>query len=323
MKKRSVLNWLRPYVPALVMLLLLILVFSARSPQFLSLRNFMNILDQTAPMCILAIGLSFVVLCGHLDLSGGAVIAMVSVVSGLLLKNNVPVAGVYAAALLLGAGIGLLNGVCVALLGMSSFVLTIATQIMVRGGAMAISGGRTIYGLPEAFLLPGMGRIAGIPVPVLVLPVLVVLSELVLRRTVFGYRIYAVGEDSRGAQMAGVNSRLVQIECFVLAGVLYAVAAILLTGQLGAVVSSGAEGMEMTALSCLAIGGISLSGGEGSMAGTFLGCLIIGILSSGINMLNLSPYYTNVVRGMVIFGALLMEAVRILLRKRREREQNV
>ena len=322
MKERSALRWLRPYFPALVMMILLSVVFASGSPQFLTLRNFINILDQTAPMCILAIGLTFVVLCGNLDLSGGAVIAMVSVICGILLKRGLPVPAVYLLALLLGAGIGLLNGICVALLGISSFVLTIATQIMVRGGAMAISGGRTIYGLPEAFLLPGMGRILNVPVSIPALALLFLLSELVLRRTVFGYRIYAVGEDPKGAGRAGVKSHLVQIECFVLAGVFYAFAAIILTGQLGAVVSSGAEGMEMTALSCLAIGGISLSGGQGNMIGTFLGCLIIGILSSGINMLNLSPYYTNVVRGMVIFGALLMEAVRILLQRYREREKN-
>ena len=314
---------LRQYVPALAMLLILTVVFAAGSPQFLTVRNLGNILMQTAPMCILAIGLTFVVLCGHLDLSGGAVIAMVSVVSGVLLKAGVPVPAVFLLALLLGAGIGFLNGLCVALLGMSSFILTIATQIMVRGGAMAISGGRTLYGLPEAFLLPGMGTLFRIPVPVLLLLILFPVMELVLRRTVFGYRVIAVGEDHRGAQMAGVNSPLVQIECFTLAGAFYALAGIILTGQLGAVVASCGEGMEMTALSCIAIGGISLSGGRGNLVGTFLGCLIIGFLGSGINMLNLSPYYTNVIRGMVIFGALLMEAGRILLQRHREGEYDV
>ena len=313
----------RQYVPALAMLLILTVVFAAGSPQFLTVRNLSNILMQTAPMCILAIGLTFVVLCGHLDLSGGAVIAMVSVISGVLLKANVPVPAVFLLAILLGAGIGFLNGFCVALLGMSSFILTIATQIMVRGGAMAISGGRTLYGLPEAFLLPGMGTVFRIPVPVLLLLILFPVMELVLRRTVFGYQVIAVGEDRRGAQMAGVNSPLVQIECFTLAGAFYALAGIILTGQLGAVVASCGEGMEMTALSCIAIGGISLSGGRGNLVGTFLGCLIIGFLGSGINMLNLSPYYTNVIRGMVIFGALLMEAGRILLQRHREGEYDV
>lgn len=318
--RETMLRKMRSHIPAFIMLAVLTLTFAVSSDRFLTLRNFSNILMQTAPMCILAIGLTPVVIGGNLDLSGGAVIALVSVISGLLLKQGIPVAGVILAALLTGLLAGLFNGVCVAWLKMPAFILTMATQIMARGAAQAISGGGTIYGLPEAFLFLGSGRILGIPVPILLLALLFAGGQILLRHTIFGYRVCAVGEDARGASLAGISVPQIQIGVFAVAGVLYAIAAMVLTGQLGAAVSTGGEGMEMTALSCLAIGGISLAGGRGSLAGTFLGCLIIGILSNGVNMLNLSPYYTSMIRGMVIFGALLIEALRILLQRSSEGE---
>ena len=321
--RENMLRRIRPHIPALIMLAVLTLTFAASSDRFLTLRNFANILMQTAPMCILSIGLTLVVIGGNLDLSGGAVIALVSVVSGILLKRGVPAGVVLLAALLTGLLTGLFNGFCVAWLRMPAFILTMATQIMARGAAQALSGGGTIYGLPALFLNLGTGRILGIPVPILLLILLFAGGQAVLAHTIFGYRIYAVGEDSRGASLAGIPVRRTQTGVFALAGLLYAVAAVVLTGQLGAAVSTGGEGMEMTALSCLAIGGVSLAGGRGSLPGTFLGCLIIGILSNGVNMMNLSPYYTSMIRGIVIFGALLIEALRILLQRRNEGEGHV
>lgn len=316
-------NKLRSHVAAMLMIFGLILVFSIRADHFFTATNMINILSQIAPMCILAIGLSFVVIGGYLDLSGGAVIAFVGVVCGKLLTAGVPVAAVFAAGICLGLLVGAFNGVCVAYLGMPAFILTMATQIIVRGLAYAISGGGTIYGLPEGFLILGSGRFLQVPVEVWLLLILFPLGSVILERTILGYRIYAVGENPRGAHLAGIENRKVSLTVFVLAGVFYAVAAIVMTGQLGAAVSTSGDGMEMTALACLAIGGISLSGGRGDLIGTLLGCLIIGILSNGVNMLNLSPYYTNIIRGMVIFGALAIECGRIYLIKRRERDDNV
>ena len=309
--RESAERWLLAHTPAGFMLAVLIIVFSVNADMFLSVRNFVNILMQTAPMCILAVGLTFVVIGGEMDLSGGAVIALVSVMCGRLLTAGAGSAATFAAALGLGAVLGLFNGLCVAKLKMPSFILTMAAQIMIRGMALAVSGGRTVYGLPENFLFPGSGYLFGVPVPVWLLILLFAGAHLVLQRTVFGYHVHAVGENARGARLAGISDTRVLIEVFTLAGVMYALAAIVLTGQLGAAVSSSGDGMEMTALACLAIGGVSLSGGRGDPVGTLLGCLIIGVLTNGVNMLNLSPYYTTFIRGLVIFGALLIECVRL------------
>ena len=313
----------RSHIAAMLMIAGLVLVFSIRADHFFTWTNLINILTQTAPMCILAIGLTFVVIGGNLDLSGGAVIAFVGVVCGEMLTAGFPVWVVFPAGLALGALVGLFNGACVAYLEMPAFILTMATQIIVRGLAYAISGGGTIYGLPQGFLQLGSGWFLSIPISVWLLVVLFPLGHLLLEKTILGYRIYAVGENLRGARLAGIADRKVRMSVFVLSGVFYALAAIVLTGQLGAAVSTSGDGMEMTALACLAIGGISLSGGRGDLIGTFLGCLIIGILSNGVNMLNMSPYYTNIIRGMVIFGALAIECGRIYLIEKRKREEDV
>ncbi len=312
----AVLRKMRSLIPAGIMLVLLGFVFALNSPYFLTARNFVNILMQVSAMSILAIGLTFVVIGGNLDLSGGSVIALVSVACGMLCVRGLPVPLVFLAGILLGILIGLFNGVCVAKLKMPAFILTMATSIMAKGAAFALSGGGTLYGLPETFLFPGSGKIGGFPVSVILELLLFVVFWLVLEHTIFGYHVFAVGENAKGAQMAGIRDDRVHILTFVLAGALYALAGIVLTGQLGAALSTSGEDMEMTALACLAIGGVSLSGGRGSLQGMLLGCLIIGVLTNGVNLLNLSPYYTDFIRGLVIFGALLIECTRQLLQKR-------
>ncbi|MCD8077200.1 MAG: ABC transporter permease [Lachnospiraceae bacterium] len=308
---------IKSLIPATIMLVLLSVVFSVNSPYFFSIKNFINIVTQTATMSILAIGLTFVVIGGCMDLSGGSVIALVSVACGELLTAGLPVPLVFLAGLALGAIVGLFNGFCVAKLGMHSFVMTLSTSIMVKGIAFALSGGGTIYGLPDTFLCLGSGKIGSLPVPVLLVLILFPLFQVILGHTVFGYHVYAVGENARGAEMTGIRADRVRVTAFVLAGILYALAAIVLTGQLGAAVSTSGEDMEMTALACLAIGGVSITGGRGSLMGTLLGCLIIGVLTNGVNLLNLSPYYTDFIQGLVIYGALFIECSRVLLQRRR------
>lgn len=314
---------IRSLIPATIMLVLLSLVFSVSSAYFLSLKNFINIVMQTSTMSILAIGLTFVVIAGCLDLSGGSVIALVSVVCGELLMAGWPTPVVFLLGLALGAVVGFFNGFCVAKLKMPSFILTLSTSIMVKGITFVLSGGGTIYGLPDAFLFLGAGRIGGLPVPVLLVLILFPVFQVILGHTIFGYHIYAVGENDAGARMAGIRAERVRMAAFVLAGILYALAAIVLTGQLGAAVSTSGEDLEMTALACLAIGGVSVSGGRGSLTGTLLGCLIIGVLTNGVNLPNLSPYYTDFIQGLVVFGALFIECGRVLLQRKRQTKDSM
>ena len=313
----KILDKIRPQIPAILMLILLGTMFSLNSEKFFSVQNLMNIVDQTAAMSILAIGLTFVMIGGNFDLSGGSVIALVGVICAKLLVSGLPVPTTIMLGIACGALIGLFNGICVARLKLASFIMTLTTSIMLKGIAFAITGGRTIYGLPDSFSIWGSGVVLGIPVPILLVLVLFAVFSFILSRTVFGHQIYAVGENGRHAEVAGINTSRVTIMTYVLAGCLYAVAAISLTGRLSAAVSTNGIDMEMTALSALAIGGVSMAGGRGSLMGTLLGCLIIGILSNGLNLLNLSPYYADFIRGLVIFGALLLEAARVIITRQK------
>lgn len=306
----------RSHLPAFLMLCLLGLFFSLQTEQFFSFRNFINIMTQTAAMSILAVGLTFVLVGGHFDISGGSVLALVGVCCGKLLLGGASVPIVLLSGIGLGALVGLFNGFCVAKLRLSSFILTLTTSIMVKGIAAAVSGGRTLSGLPESFNFLGAGKWGGLPVPVLLTIALFVIFHLVLSGTIYGHRVYAVGEHAEHAKKAGIPVERIVITNFVLAGCLYGVAAIVLTGRLGAAVSTNGLNLEMMALSALAIGGVSMAGGRGNMIGAFLGCLIIGVLSNGLNLLNLSPYYADFIRGVVIFGTLALESFRVMWKKR-------
>lgn len=306
----------KPLVATMIMLVLLILLFALNSENFLSLQNALNVLDQTAAMMILAIGLTFVLIGGNFDVSGGSCIALTGMICAKMLVWGVPVVLTIIAGILCGGLIGLFNGLCVAKLKLSSFILTLTTSIMAEGIAFAISGGQTIYGLPDSFCFWGSGRVAGIPVPIILVLVLFVVFHLLLSRTVFGHQVYALGENEEAALLSGIQVDWVTVGTFVIAGCLYGVAAISLTGRLSAAVSTNGLDMEMTALSGLAIGGISMAGGRGNLIGAFLGCLIIGVLTNGLNMLNLSPYYAEFIRGLVIFLALVLEGIREILSKK-------
>lgn len=306
----------RPQLPACMMLLFLSIFFSLEEGRFFSLQNLVNIMTQTASMSILAIGLTFVLVGGQFDVSGGAVVALVGVVCGRLLLRGLPSGVVVVLGLGLGAAIGWFNGLCVAKLRISSFILTLTTSLMIQGLASAVSGGRTLSGLPESFNFWGGGNLGELPVPVLLTVVLFVLFHLLLSRTIFGHRVYAVGEKAAYAESAGIRTDRIVIANFALAGTLYAVAGIVLTGRLGAAVSTNGIGTEMIALAALAVGGISMTGGRGNLVGTFLGCLIMGVLSNGLNLMNLSPYYTELIRGLVIFGTLILEGIRVIRRRK-------
>jgi len=316
----KILGKIKPQIPAVFMLLVLSAFFSLNSAKFFSTQNFLNIMDQTAGMCIMAVGLTFVMIGGHFDLSGGSTIALVGVICAQLLIRGTSVWLTILIGIVCGGLIGLFNGFCIAKLKLASFIMTLTTSIMMKGVALAITGGRTIYDLPAAFCFWGSGKLGDIPVALLLVGLLFIGFQMFLSRTVFGHQVYAVGENREAAGVAGIRTSQVTIITFILAGCLYAVAAITLTGRLQAAVSTNGLNMEMTALSALAIGGISMAGGRGNLVGTFLGCLIIGIVSNGLNLLNLSPYYAEFIRGLVIFGALLLEAIRVIVWKR-QREQ--
>ena len=180
---------------------------------------------------------------------------------------------------------------------------------MLRGLSNVYSMGTTIYGMPKSFNIVGGGMVFGIPFPVILLIALFIIAHFVLSKTVFGHQVYAVGGNREAAYLAGINVKRVELTTYLIAGGLTAVAALVLTGRLAAALPTAAEGLEFSAISAIVIGGGSLSGGKGNMMGTFIGVLIIGVLNNGLNLLNISPFWSQFAQGLIIFIAVLIDAL--------------
>lgn len=307
--RNSLIACTRKNFSLLVVLVLLSTCFSLASPQFLTIGNILNTILQSSVMAIVAIGVTFIVIIGGIDLSSGAAVALVGVLSAGMITQGMPVFVVMIMAVLIGGAIGFFNGVSVAKLSLSPFITTLAVMSMARGLAMAYTNGKTIYNLSDSFSFIGNGSVLGLPIPVILTGVLFVIAHIVLSRTVFGHQIYAIGGNREAAYLAGIDVRKIEIFVYSLAGCLYGVAAMILTGRLGVALPTVGNGLEMNALAAIVIGGASLYGGKGNMVGTLFGVIIIGVLNNGLNLLNVSPYWTLFIQGFVIFIALLVDVI--------------
>ena len=305
----------REIIPALTILILMGVVFSLVSSKFLSYSNISNIFLQATSTAIVGAGMMFVMICGDFDLIGGSMIALTGVVAGKMLSVGVNVVLVILIVVFMGATIGLFDGVLITRLKMLPFIVTLSVSIMLAGLALAISGGKTVYGLPENFTWLGAGKIGSFPVAVILMLLIYVVCWFILSKTVFGHQVYAIGGNREAAFLAGVNVNKVECVCYVLSGVLSVVAGIVLTGRMGSAVANAGSGTEMNALSGLVIGGISMSGGRGNVVGAFIGCVIIAALNNGLNMMNVSAYWTDFVRGLIILIAITFDAVSKLSKK--------
>lgn len=299
-------------------LVVLCVFFSFASSKFFSVGNITNMLLQVSAVGIVAIGGMFVILTGGIDLSSGSMAALVGLLmAGFCVDNGFPVIVAILLGIIIGLGMGALNGFSVTRLGLSPFIVTLAMQSMLRGLAKVYSLGTTIYGMPESFNAVGGGMVGGIPFPVILLLVLFVAAHLILSKTVFGHQVYAVGGNREAAYLAGINVKQVEFTTYVIAAGLTAVAALVMTGRLGAALPTAAEGLEFSAISAIVIGGGSLSGGKGNMLGTFIGVLIIGVLNNGLSLLNVSPFWSEFAQGLIIFIAVLIDALNQRGNKRR------
>ncbi|MGI5977935.1 MAG: ABC transporter permease [Oscillospiraceae bacterium] len=291
-------------------LIVLCVFFSISSDRFLTLGNFVNLMLQVSSIAIVSIGGLFVILTGGIDLSAGSMAAFIGLLmAGFCVDNGMPVPAATGLGILIGIGLGYLIGLSVTKLRLTAFIVTLAMQSMLRGLALVYSQGTTIYGMPESFNVVGGGMIGSIPVPVILVIVLFLVSHFVLSKTTFGHEVYAVGGNREAAYLAGINVKRVERITYTIAGGMTALAALVITGRLGAAVPDAADGLEFSAISAIVIGGGSLAGGKGNMLGTFIGVLIIGVLNNGLNLLNVSPFWSKFAQGLIIFVAVLIDAI--------------
>lgn len=286
--------------------LALAVILSFSSPVFLTERNIFNILDQSVVVGIVAVGMTFVILIGGIDLSVGAVFGLTGIILAQLLQT-MPIASAIPIALLTGAAIGLFSGVLIALLGLAPFVVTLGVMAIGRSLSFIFSGQRSISGLPPELENIVYSSFLGIPANVLFLIVLYLLAWGYLTYTKGGRTIYAIGSNREAARAAGLSVATYSVLPYVVSGALASVAVTFSLAQVMSADPMAGTGLELDAIAAVVIGGASLYGGRGSIIGTLMGVLIMVMIRNGLNLMGVSPFWQGTAIGSIIIIALLAE----------------
>jgi len=293
-----------------IALVVIVVALSFLNPYFLTVQNISNIFLQISINGLLAIGMTFVMLAGGIDLSVGSVLAAAGIVAAGLVSGDDghgPIVGILAG-LGMGALLGAVNGGLVAYLRVPAFVATLGMLSTARGITEVYSGGMPIPDLADGFIDMGQGRFLGITIPVWIYLLCVVISVIVTRTTRFGRYVYAVGGNARSAVTSGINTKLIVFATFVISGVLAGLAGMILTARTTSGLPQAGIGYELDAIAAVVIGGTSLSGGVGTMIGSLFGALIIGVINNGLDLMGISSFYQHIIKGVIIVGAVLFDA---------------
>jgi ribose/xylose/arabinose/galactoside ABC-type transport system permease subunit len=308
----SVKDWLANkgrQVGTLAGLLLLCLLLTFLSPYFLTVSNLLNVLEQTAINAVIAVGMTFVIVSGGIDLSVGSMVAFAGVLLASALQAPLPVGVAIAAGVVAGALCGAVNGLLITLGRLPPFIATLGMMSVARGAALVFTSGRPVSGFEAGFRSLATSRIMGIPAPVLVAAVVYVMAHLLLTRTRFGRYVYAIGGNEEATRLSGVAVRFHKTMVYVLSGVMSALAAVLLTARLNSAQPIAGIMYELDAIAATVIGGTSLLGGSGTLGGTLVGALIMGVLRNGLNLLGISSFLQQIVIGVVIIVAVLVDSI--------------
>jgi erythritol transport system permease protein len=312
---------------AFIALAVVTLVFSLLSPEFLTAGNLSILVKHVAINAILAIGMTFVILSGGIDLSVGSIVGFSGMVAGLLLSRGLvlePVGVavfphtwfVVALALLAGMAIGAVNGWMVARLGVAPFIATLGSMYVARGAALLMSGGATFPNLAgeqslgnTGFPWIGAGTVSGLPVPVWLMAALAGVAIFLAARTPFGRHVYAIGGNQRAALLSGVRVPQVRLRVYVISGFCAALVGVIIAAQLGAAHPATGTTFELNAIAAVVLGGTSLMGGRGTIGGTLIGAFVIGVLAEGLVLVGVSEFWQMVVKGLVIVLAVILDQI--------------
>jgi ribose/xylose/arabinose/galactoside ABC-type transport system permease subunit len=293
----------------LIGLVALCAVLWALTPYFLTVSNLLNIAEQTSINAIVAVGMTFVIIAGGIDLSVGSIVALTGVVLGMALHAEQPIVVAIALTLLLGIAGGGLNGILIDRGGLPPFIVTLGMMSIARGAALVVTEGRPVSGFDDTFRALATARIGFIPAPVIIMTVVYLLAHFVLTRTTFGRYVYAIGGNEEASRLSGVRIHLHKPAIYAVSGLTSAIAAVILTARLNSAQPIAGMMYELDAIAATVIGGTSLMGGEGSLGGTLVGALIMGVLRNGLNLLGVSSFLQQIVIGGVIVGAVLVDTV--------------
>ena len=296
----------------ILFLLLLIAVFGAVNERFLTLRNALNILSEVSIYGIIAVGMTYVILIGGIDVAVGSLLAFASIAAAYVVTNLLgggPATWfvALAASTLVGFAGGLIQGKAVTWLHVPAFIVTLGGMTVWRGATLLLNDGGPISGFDEAYRWWGTGQILFVPVPIVVFALVAIVGHVVLRYTRYGRQIYAVGGNAEAARLSGVDVDFIVTSVYAVIGALAGLSGFLLSARLGSAEAVAGTGYELRVIASVVIGGASLSGGSGNVGGTILGALLIGVLSNGLVIMHVTSYFQQVVIGLIIVAAVAFD----------------
>lgn len=296
---------------SLIALIVLLILVTIANPDFIQMTNLLNLLRQVSVNAVIAFGMTFVILTAGIDLSVGSILALTGAVTAWMIATGMPAWLALLAGLALGAIFGCFNGLLIAYGKAAPFIATLATMTIFRGATYVFTNGNPITGpkINNSFLFQfiGQGYLFGIPFPIILMILAFIVWYIVLHKTTFGRKTYALGGNEQAAFISGVNTKRMIILIYVISGVMAALAGMILTSRLSSAQPDAGTTYEMDAIAAVVLGGTSLAGGKGRIFGTLIGALIIGTLNNGMNLLGISSFYQQIVKGVVILIAVLLD----------------
>lgn len=303
LKRNPVSSFVLSNLGVLIGLLVLCLILTFATDFFLTGKNLLTVLRQICINVLLAFGMTFVLIVGGIDLTVGSVVGASGVAVVMLIEAGFPIPAAILCALLLGAVIGLINGAIIAYTGMPAFIVTLSMQGVVRGLAYIITDGRSVASSDKVFTKLGNSYLWGIPLPIYIVAVVMIVISIILYQTRFGRRMYAIGGNPVAAKYTGIKTKGIVVKVYIISAVLSALAGVILASRMYSGQPTAGQGYESDAIAAAVLGGTSFTGGIGTIGGTLVGALVIGILSNGLNLLHISSYVQMVIKGIVIILA--------------------
>ena len=298
-----------------IALIILMAVITIINSNFLTANNLLNLLLQVTSNALIAFGMTFVILTGGIDLSVGSILALSSALTAGLLGSGMPVTLAILISLILGCILGMMNGLLISYGKLAPFIVTLATMTIFRGATLVYTNGNPITkGLSDTFLFQflGQGYIVGIPFPVIIMFIVFIVLYVLLHKTAFGKSVYAIGGNEKAAYISGVKLNKVKIIIYSISGMMASISGLIITSRLSSAQPTAGASYEMDAIAAVVLGGTSLSGGKGRILGTLIGALIIGVLNNGLNIIGVSAFWQQVVKGIVILIAVLIDRVKVV-----------
>lgn len=304
-------SWRRtPIFYPLIGFIVVFIAMAVINDNFLTGSNLTNLARQTSIIAIIAVGMSLAILTGGIDLSVGPVMALSGTVMAGLMVAGVPPSLAILLGLLVGAAFGAFNGAFIAFAGMPPIIVTLATMGIARGLALIYTGGYPIAGLPAEFAFFGRGSLAGIETPILIMITVYALGFVLLHHTATGRYLYAIGGNEEATRLSGIRVSRYKLLVYTLSGTTAAIAGLILTSRLMSGQPNAGVGFELDAIAAVVLGGAAITGGRGMILGTLVGALLLGVLNNGLNLMGVSPYLQNVIKGLIILLAIYISRKR-------------